>query len=111
MSRKPFGAEDHTWVICAYRESPYLEECIRSLLEQGVKSGIRIATSTPCACIAALAEKYGLEVFVNRGKSGISGDWNFALGTAETELVTIAHQDDTYEPEYTQEMLARLNRA
>ena len=111
MSRKPFGAEDHTWVICAYRESPYLEECIRSLLGQGVKSGIRIATSTPCAYIAALAEKYGLEVFVNRGKSGISGDWNFALGTAETELVTIAHQDDTYEPEYTQEMLSRLNRA
>ena len=26
-----YTAADHTWIICAYRESPYLEECILSL--------------------------------------------------------------------------------
>lgn len=106
-----YTEKDHTWVICAYKESRYLEECVQSLLHQTSRSGIRIATSTPNGYIAGIAERYGLEVFVNRGKAGISGDWNFALDTAETELVTIAHQDDVYEPAYTGEMLARMNRA
>lgn len=111
MGKNEFGAADHTWVICAYRESPYLEECIRSLLNQKVKSRIQIATSTPCEYISSLAEKYGLPMLVNTGKAGISGDWNFALRTGETELLTIAHQDDIYEPDYTGEMLRRINRA
>ena len=38
---------NHTFAICAYKESPYLEECITSLMEQTVKSEIFIATSTP----------------------------------------------------------------
>lgn len=102
--------KDHTWLICAYKESPYLEECIASLMNQTVLSGIRIATSTPCKHISDLAEKYGLEVFVNHGKTGISGDWNFALGIGETEFLTIAHQDDTYEPTYVEEMLSTVNQ-
>ena len=106
-----FSAEDHTWIICAYKESPYLEECILSLLKQTEKSLIRIVTSTPNEHILSLARKYGLEVSVNHGPTGISGDWNFALGTGKTELLTIAHQDDLYEPEYTAEMLNRMNRA
>ena len=28
----------HTFVICAYKESPYLEECIKSLKHQKTKS-------------------------------------------------------------------------
>ena len=39
--------EFHTFVICAYGESPYLEACIRSLLSQTEKSRILCATSTP----------------------------------------------------------------
>jgi len=31
---------DHTFVICAYGDSPYLEDCINSLLSQTVKSNI-----------------------------------------------------------------------
>lgn len=105
-----FTEKDHTWLVCAYKESPYLEECIQSLLNQTVKSRIQIATSTPCEHISSVAEKYGLPVFVNTGKAGISGDWNFALRTGETELLTIAHQDDTYEPAYTEKMLKGMNR-
>ena len=106
-----YTAADHTWIICAYRESPYLEECILSLRGQSVKSAIRIATSTPNEHKSALAGKYGLEVFVNTGEAGIGGDWNFALGTAETKLRTIAHQDDVYDERYTEDMLERMNRA
>ena len=38
---------NHTFAICAYKESPYLEECIQSLMNQTVKSDILIATATP----------------------------------------------------------------
>ena len=106
-----WNEKDHTWLICAYKESPYLEECIQSLLNQSVRSTIRIVTSTACEYISGLAEKYDLEVFVNRGKAGIDGDWNYALDIGETELLTIAHQDDLYEPEYTKELLRRMNRS
>ena len=36
----------HTFVICAYKESEYLEECVKSLLNQSVKSNILMTTST-----------------------------------------------------------------
>lgn len=110
MNHQTYRPEDHTWVVCAFRESPYLEECIRSLMDQTVKSRVLVVTATPCGYISALAEKYGLEVYVNTGKAGISGDWNFALRTGQTELITIAHQDDIYDPAYTEEMLRRVSR-
>ena len=49
---------DHTFAICAYKESPYLEECILSLKNQTVKSNIIMATSTPNEWIQGLAKKY-----------------------------------------------------
>lgn len=107
----PFTHEDHTFVICAYGECAYLEECIRSVVGQTVKTNVILATSTPLGSIRALAEKYGIPVFVNRGETGIAGDWNFAISCAETKLVTIAHQDDVYEPDYAGEMLAVMNRS
>ena len=105
-----FSEKDHTWLVCAYRESPYLEECIRSLLEQTVQTKILICTSTPNEHIDQVAEKYGLMVMVRDGVPGIGSDWNFALQCGETELLTIAHQDDIYEKEYAEEMLAGMNR-
>ena len=36
----------HTFAVCAYKESEYLEECVKSLLEQTVKTNIIMATST-----------------------------------------------------------------
>ena len=56
---------NHTFAICAYKESPYLEECITSLMEQTVKSEIFIATSTPNKYIDNIAAKYNLKVYVN----------------------------------------------
>ena len=90
---------NHTFAICAYKESPYLEECITSLMEQTVKSEIFIATSTPNKYIDNIAAKYNLKVYVNEGESGITQDWNFAYSKVQTDYVTIAHQDDKYAPD------------
>ena len=88
--------KQHTFVICAYQESKYLEECIRSLMRQTVKSEILMATSTPNAFVKKLSEKYGIPLYINTGERGITQDWNFAYRQARTPLVTIAHQDDVY---------------
>lgn len=95
----------HTFAVCAYKESEYLEECVRSLLGQTVKSSILIATSTPNDSIEAVAEKYELPLYVNEGLSSIAYDWNFAYSKVQTPYLTIAHQDDVYLPGYTEAAL------
>ena len=102
---------DHTFVVCAYKESEYLKELLSSLMQQTVRTNIIIATSTPNQHIENLAGEYHLPVYINTGETGIAGDWNFALRSANTPLVTIAHQDDIYEPEYAEKMLAAINKA
>ena len=98
----------HTFVICAYKESPYLEECIQSLKSQTVKSEIIMVTSTPCDYISDMAGKYNIPLYINEGESGITQDWNFGLSKVKTKLATIAHQDDVYVSEYTEVFLKSL---
>ena len=105
-----YTEKDHTWALCAYGESPYLEECIRSLERQTVRSRILISTSTPSPWLRDMAEKHGIPLYSHEG-GGIGRDWNAAYDLTETKLVTIAHQDDLYEPEYAARMLEYLNRA
>lgn len=106
-----YSGEDHTFVVCAYKESPYLKNCIISLLAQRIKSNILIATSTPNDAIMRIAEKYHLPVFINEKKPDIASDWNFAYGKAGTKLVTIAHQDDIYNADYLEFVLRALNKS
>lgn len=98
----------HTFVICAYKESPFLEECIRSLRWQTVKSNIIMVTSTPNDFIKNLAEKYSLPYFINKGQGGITQDWNFGYACAkskyDSKYITIAHQDDIYDNNYMEEL-------
>ena len=98
----------HTFVICAYKESPYLEECVYSLFNQSIKSRIVIETSTPNSYISGIADKYKIPIYINEGESGITQDWNYALSKVQTKLATIAHQDDIYEPEYTETFIKAL---
>lgn len=99
----------HTFAICAYGESPYLEECIKSVMNQSSKSEVYIATSTPNEFIEKLADKYNLQIHINYGETGIAGDWNFAVNCADTEYVTIAHQDDIYLEDYAKEITEALD--
>ena len=102
----------HAFVICAFGKSPYLENCIRSLLRQTAPSEIYIATSTPSEHIRRLARKYGLPLWVRQGESGIREDWLFAWreGGKRRRLVTIAHQDDCYCRDYAKTVLAMYER-
>lgn len=96
---------DHTFAVCAYGESPYLEKCILSLVKQTIKSNIIIVTSTPNDHIKNLAEQYKLPYMINHGEAGITQDWNYAYGCAKTRYVTLAHQDDIYEKNYLEQAL------
>lgn len=101
---------NHTFAICAYKESEYLEDCIKSLKGQTVKTNIIMATSTPNDYVKNLAEKYNIPLFVRDGKSDIRDDWNFAYNSAKTDWVTIAHQDDEYNKRYVEEMLKKVKQ-
>lgn len=101
---------NHTFVVTAYKESIYLEECIKSLLAQTVQSKIIMSTSTPNDYISNLAQKYGLQLFVNNGEKGIGQDWNFGASQVETDYLTIAHQDDIYKPNFLEEIVNYLKK-
>lgn len=90
----------HTFAICAYKDSPYLELCIESLRKQTIPADIILCTSTPSSYIKELADRYEIPFYVREGESDIQADWNFAYNMAESKLVTIAHQDDMYHKHY-----------
>ncbi len=99
---------DHSFVICAYKESPFLEECIRSLKEQTVSSEILMVTSTPNDYITEIAQRNEIPLYVNPGEGGITQDWNFGYSMCKTPYITIAHQDDVYRPDYAETVLGRM---
>ncbi len=90
----------HTFVVLAYKESEYLEDCIKSVMNQKYKSNVVIATTTDNKFIRKLAKKYKLDVVVGE-HTNIGGDFDFAKNVGKTELVTVAHQDDIYDYEYS----------
>lgn len=101
---------DHTFMICAYQENPYLENCILSILRQTILGSVKISTSTPNSYIQGLAQKYNLPLVVNFGTGTMVDNLNFAYSQADTRLVTLCHQDDYYDPLYLERVLATANR-
>ncbi len=104
------STDKHSFVICAYKESAYLEECILSLKAQTLQSHILMETSTPNAYIEGMATKYELPLYIN-SKGGITQDWNFGLSKVQTRYATVAHQDDIYEPEYLEKLMKGMEAA
>ena len=105
---------NHTFAICAYKESQYLEDCIKSVLYQTIKSKCIICTSTPNLHIEKLALKYNLPLYIRERKedeNSISEDWNFAISQVNTEYCTLAHQDDIYLNNYTESILKEINNS
>ena len=72
--------KNHTFAICAYKESEYLEECIKSVLNQSYKSNVVIATTTDNKYIRNLAKKYSLEVILGKHTT-IGGDGSEDVGS------------------------------
>ena len=100
--------KNHTFVICAYKESQYLEECIESIKKQNVKSNVIMTTSTPNEFIEKIAQKNEIPLYINNGEKGIGQDWNFGVSKTKTDYVTIAHQDDIYNANYLEEIVNYL---
>jgi glycosyltransferase involved in cell wall biosynthesis len=102
---------DHCFAIPAYKDSIYLEDCIKSILGQTIISDLIICTSTPTIQNKLMADKYGVPYFINEsGLTGIANDWNFALRSAKTRLVTIAHQDDIYAPGFAEAVTRSMDQ-
>lgn len=104
--------ENHTFAVCAFEENPYLEECLVSVINQKMKSKVIITTSTPNNHIQQLAEKYDVPLYINeKYKAGVTEDYNFAYHSAQTQYVTICHQDDIYLPDYSQNFFENCKKA
>lgn len=100
-----------TFVIPAYKESPYLEEVILSLKSQTIACEILMSTSTPNDFIKNLANKYDIKLFFNPNpKYNMVDDMNFALSCAKNKYCTLAHQDDLYEKEFAEKLLIEAEK-
>lgn len=99
----------HTFVILAYKESEYLEECIKSVANQSIETRVLIATTTDNKFIRNLAKKYNIDVVVGK-HTNIGGDFDFALNIGNTKLVTVAHQDDLYDYKYAETVIDEYSK-
>lgn len=100
-----------TFAICAYKDSPYLEEAILSAKNQSIPVEIFITTSTPSDYIRGMAAKHGISYIVNPESKGIAADWEFAMSKVRTPYGAICHQDDIYFPRYAEKVIAALEKA
>src|SRR5215831_6892856 len=95
----------HSFAVLAYGDSPYLVECLLALKNQTVPSEIYISTSTPSGYLDEISRRFSIPIIVTEKNRGIAHDWNFALHSAKTKYVTLAHQDDVYSSQYTEQCL------
>jgi len=100
----------HSFAIMAYKDAPFLEEAVASVLVGAADSDVYLTTSTPSERISGIAAAHGLPLFVNTGKAGIVGDWQFALAQAKTPYVTLVDQDDRYDPHFAELVLKAFDR-
>jgi glycosyltransferase involved in cell wall biosynthesis len=102
---------EHSFVIPVFGSAPHLTALIESLQAQaGPRSEILLASSTPSADLAAVAKRFGLPLHINPQRIDIATDWNFALAMANTQFVTVAHQDDIFAPGYVDKLSSALRR-
>jgi hypothetical protein len=104
-----YTAADHTFVICAYKENPYLESTLESIEGQKELGKIVLSTSTPNDYIKDICKKHNIPMIINQKPHLAGDDWNYGYNHADTALVTIAHQDDQYNTDFLSETLKVLN--
>jgi len=102
---------NHAFTIPVYGRSPHLRACIDSILKQSqTGSAVVLTTSTPSVFLDNIAAEYRLPLVLNDVRDGIGSDWNFALTAPDAQFVTVAHQDDFYNPDYIKLMFEAINR-
>lgn len=103
------AAVSHSFVVPVYRAAPSLGALIASLRAQrSADSEIVLASSTPSLELEAFARAQALPLRLNPQRVDIATDWNFALAQTRTPLVTLAHQDDLFAPDYVARLRAAL---
>jgi Glycosyltransferases involved in cell wall biogenesis len=95
----------HAFVVPAYGQSPYLDACLASLAAQRRPSRIHVATSTPYDGLDALCARHGASLNVHAPNLGIGRDWNMALRQSDADWITVAHQDDLYDPGFSESVM------
>lgn len=100
----------HTFVICAYKEQPFLDDCVKSLKNQTIKSKIIISTSTPNDMIKRIARENDVELVINTKTKGHINDFCFAYEQAKTKYVTLCHQDDIYYNDFAEKMISKMEK-
>lgn len=106
-----YTAANHCFVVCAYKENPYIRETIKSLKAQTVKTDVLLSTSTPSDYLRSICSEFNIKMLINDKPHLAGDDWNYGYDHAETELVTMAHQDDYYDPRFVETTLNKLNAA
>lgn len=96
---------DHSFVVLAFGDSPYLPGCLSSVLAQTLRSDVCISTTTPSPYIRSIAAARHVRVVEHPVSQGIASDWNLGYAVAERTYVTLAHQDDEYLPEYVETVM------
>lgn len=104
-----YTAADHTFVVCAYKENPYITETIASIRGQTVGSQIILSTSTRNDYLEQQCKRFDIPMVINPHPHLAGDDWNYGYNSANTKLVTLAHQDDYYHPAFLERVLANLN--
>ena len=102
---------NHTFVICAYKEQPYLDDCIKSLKKQTIKSEIIVSTSTPNELTEKIAKNNNVKLVINNKTTGHINDFCFAYDQAKTKYVTLCHQDDIYYEDFAEKMIDKMERS
>ena len=105
------STDGHMFVVPVYGQPPWLDRCLESLQRQTLPSRVLITTPTPSDYLAEIARRRGIEFEVNPVSRGIGADWNFALSRATQRWVTLAHQDDWYDPTYLERCLQAATKA
>ena len=64
---------NHTFIVLAHGESPFLEECIISLKNQSLKSDIVVSTSTPNGFIKKITDNLSPDQFIDKNLASATG--------------------------------------
>lgn len=105
-----YGADDHAFVVCAYKNNPYIKATIESLLSQTIPSRVVLSTSTPNDYLHDVCCQYDIPMLVNPCPHHAGDDWNYGYDHVDAQLVTLAHQDDYYDPRYVERILDSMER-
>jgi glycosyltransferase involved in cell wall biosynthesis len=104
---------EFTIVMPVYKRTTYFRQALDSALAQNVEVKIVVHDASPAD--AGFRELIGndagrVKYYHFPNSMGIGGDWNRALGLAESEWFSLLHQDDWLDPNFCGTFLADLEK-